>query len=100
MAVVIAPGHNRSIRLLLLLAVEASMITNGNEPGSALDKTTDAVLDVTEAVQTTTNSIAAAIEDSRRPGGMLNQLARLTREAPLGALAVAFLVGVMFARRR
>ena len=76
------------------------MTTNGNEPRSILDKATEAVLDVTEAVQTTTDSIAGAIEDSRRPGGMLNQLARLTREAPLGALAIAFLAGVMFARRR
>ena len=76
------------------------MTTNGNEPRSVLDKATEAVLDVTEAVQTTTDSIAGAIEDSRRPGGMLNQLARLTREALLGALAIAFLAGVMFARRR
>ena len=76
------------------------MTTNGNEPRSVLDKATEAVLDVTEAVQTTTDSIAGAIEDSRRPGGMLNQLARLTREAPLGALAIAFLAGVMSARRR
>lgn len=76
------------------------MTTDGNEARSVLDKATDAVLDVTEAVQTTTSSIAEAIEDSRRPGGMLNQLARLTREAPLGALAVAFLVGIMFVRRR
>ena len=76
------------------------MITNGAEPRSVLDKATDGVLDVTEAVQTTTDGIAGAIEDSRRPGGMLNQLSRLTREAPLGALTVAFMIGVMFARRR
>jgi hypothetical protein len=76
------------------------MTTDGNDPRSALDKTTDAVISVTEAVQTTTDSIAGAIEDSRRPGGILNQLAGLTREAPLGALAVAFLVGITFARRR
>jgi hypothetical protein len=76
------------------------MTTSGNEPRSVLDKATDAVLDVTEAVQTTTDSIAGALEDSRRPGGILNQLARLTREAPLGSLAIAFMVGIMFARRR
>jgi hypothetical protein len=83
-----------------LIAVEAKMTAEGKDPRSVLDKATDAVLDVTEAVQTTTDSIAGAIEDSRRPGGMLNQLARLTREAPLGALAVAFLIGIIFARRR
>jgi hypothetical protein len=76
------------------------MATDGNDPRSSLNKATDAVLNVTEAVQTTTDSIAGVIEDSRRPGGTLNQIARLTREAPLGALAIAFLIGIMFARRR
>jgi hypothetical protein len=69
------------------------MTTDGNDPRSVLDKATDAVLNVTESVQTTTDSIAGAIEDSRRSGGILNQLARFAREAPLGALAIAFLVG-------
>jgi hypothetical protein len=74
------------------------MTTDGHDPRSVLDKATDAMLEVTEAVQTTTDSIPGAVDDSRRPDG--NRLARLTREAPLGSLAIAFLVGVMFARRR
>ena len=48
---------------------------------SQLDKATEAVHDATEAVQATTQSIAGAIEEGRRPG-LLDQLARLTREAP------------------
>jgi hypothetical protein len=76
------------------------MTTEGSAPRTVWDKATDAVLDATEAVQTTTDRIAGAIEESRQPSGVLNQLARLTREAPLGSLAVAFLLGIMFARRR
>jgi hypothetical protein len=53
----------------------------------------------TEAVQVTTQSIAGAIEAVRRPGGLLDQLARLTPEAPLPSLAIAFLLGFMVARR-
>jgi hypothetical protein len=76
------------------------MTPDGRDPRTVLDKAADAVHDVTEAVQTTTESIAGAIEDSRRPGGFLDQLVTLTRQAPLGSLAVAFFAGVMFARRR
>ena len=65
-----------------------------------LDKASEAVNDATAAVQATTESIANAIEDSRRPGGVLDQVSRFTREAPLRSLAIAFVVGVVFARRK
>jgi hypothetical protein len=67
---------------------------------TVLDKATEAVHDATEAVQTTSQSIAGAIDAGRRPGGFLDQLARLTREAPLPSLAMAFLLGFMVVRRR
>jgi hypothetical protein len=70
------------------------------DPRSALEKATDAVNGAAETVQTTTESIAAAIEDSRRPGGILDQLSRFTREAPLRSLSIAFVVGLIIARRR
>ena len=76
------------------------MTPNGSDLRTVLDQATDAVHGATEAVQTTTESIALAIEDSRRPGGFLDQLVTLTRQAPIGSLAVAFLLGLMFARRR
>ena len=41
-----------------------------------------------------------AIEAARDPGMPLDKISRLTREMPLQALAVAFLLGVMIARRR
>lgn len=78
----------------------AYMATNENDSRSVLDKTTGAVQDATEAVQKTTESIANAIEDSRRPGGVLDQMTRITRESPLRSLALAFMVGWIVARRR
>ena len=71
-----------------------------NEGSSILSKTTEAVRDAAEAVQATTHSIADAVEAGRRPGAPLDQLARLTRRAPFQSLAIAFLLGVLFARRR
>jgi hypothetical protein len=40
------------------------------------------------------------IEALREPGMPLEKVARLTRQAPLQALAAAFLIGVLFTRRR
>lgn len=65
-----------------------------------LNKTTEAVHDATEAVEATSESIAGAIEANRRPGAFLQQLARLTRQAPLRSLCIAFVVGFVIARRR
>jgi ElaB/YqjD/DUF883 family membrane-anchored ribosome-binding protein len=76
------------------------MIAAKYDPRTHFEKATDAVHDATETVQTTAESVAAAIEDSRRPGGILDQLSRFTREAPLRSLAIAFVVGLIVAGRR
>jgi Xaa-Pro aminopeptidase len=70
------------------------------EGSSILSKTTEAVRDAAQAVQATTQSIADAVKAGRRPGAPLDQLARLTRQAPLQSLAIAFLLGALLARRR
>jgi hypothetical protein len=75
------------------------MATNENDSRSVLDRATGAVQDAAEAVQATTESIANAIEDSRRPGGVLDQMTRITRESPLRSLALAFIIGWIVARR-
>ena len=67
---------------------------------SKLDQATEAVQAAAETVKETTRSVADAIEAGRRPGAPLDRLARWTREAPLQALAVAFLTGALLARRR
>jgi hypothetical protein len=62
------------------------MTIDESDPPTALDKATDAVRGATAAVQATSESIAGAIEAGRRPGGLLDQLARFTREAPYAHL--------------
>jgi len=52
------------------------------------------------AFRSASQRVNAAIEAVREPGMPLDVLARLTRQAPLQALAVAFLVGVLAVRRR
>jgi hypothetical protein len=76
------------------------MVIGENDPRTSFEKATEAAKDAVEAVLTTTESVAAAIDDSRRPGGILNQLSRMTREAPLRSLAAAFVIGLIIARRR
>jgi hypothetical protein len=66
---------------------------------SVLSKATEVVRDASGTVQTTTRSIADAIEAGRRLGAPLDRLARLTREAPVQALAIAFIIGLIVARR-
>jgi hypothetical protein len=53
-----------------------------------------------DAVKGTANRVAGAIEAGRKPGMPLSILSNIAREAPLGSLLVAFLLGVAIARRR
>jgi hypothetical protein len=58
------------------------------------------VAEVSEAVKGTVHRIGSAIETGRKPGMPLSILSNIAREAPLGSLLVAFLLGVAIARRR
>lgn len=62
------------------------------EPGTAAK--------VIDGIQSASQHVSEAIEASRRPGMPLYILARAVREAPLAALAIAFLVGTTVSRRR
>ena len=73
---------------------------SGADAPTVLAEATEAVKKATEAVQTTSRSIAEAVEAGRRPGAPLDRLASLTREMPPHALATAFLLGLIVARRR
>ena len=55
---------------------------------------------LTEAVKETVHRVGDAIDASRKPGMPLSILSNIAREAPLGSLLVAFMLGVAFARRR
>jgi hypothetical protein len=55
---------------------------------------------VIDSVKDAANRVSAAIDEGRRPGEPLDILAKVTREAPLGALLASFLFGAALARRR
>jgi len=63
------------------------------EPKSALTEMTDAIKGAVDRV-------TEAIDSGRKPGMPLSILSNIAREAPLGSLMVAFLLGVAVARRR
>ena len=63
------------------------------EPKSAIEE-------VSEAVKGAANRIGETIERGKKPGMPLSVLSNIAREAPLGSLLVAFLLGVAVARRR
>jgi hypothetical protein len=58
------------------------------------------VTEVSEAVKGAANRIGDAIDSGRKPGMPLSILSNIAREAPLGSLLVAFLLGIAVARRR
>jgi hypothetical protein len=63
------------------------------EPKSTIEE-------VSEAVRGTAHRIGGAIDAGRKPGMPLSILTNIAREAPLGSLLLAFLLGVAVARRR
>jgi hypothetical protein len=58
------------------------------------------IADVSEAVKDTAHRIGDAIENGKKPGMPLSILSNIAREAPLGSLLVAFLLGIAIGRRR
>ena len=55
---------------------------------------------LSEGLRDTIGLVNTTIDAARKPGMPLGVLSSITREAPLGSLMVAFLLGVAFARRR
>jgi hypothetical protein len=55
---------------------------------------------VRDGVKDAADVVNVAIDEGRKPGRPLDVLTKITREAPLGALLIAFLAGAMLARRR
>jgi hypothetical protein len=56
--------------------------------------------EVSDAVKGAASRVSDTIEAGRKPGMPLSILSSIAREAPLGSLLVAFLLGVAVARRR
>jgi ElaB/YqjD/DUF883 family membrane-anchored ribosome-binding protein len=77
---------------------EGEPLQNSNG-ATKLERAKEAVQSATETVRATTQSVADAIDAGRQPGAPLDRLAEWAKGAPLQALAVAFVVGVMVGRR-
>jgi hypothetical protein len=58
------------------------------------------IAQATEVVKSVVACVGDAIDQGRKPGMPLSVLSNVTREAPLAALLVAFMLGVAVARRR
>jgi hypothetical protein len=58
------------------------------------------IAEVSDAVKATVHRVSDAIDAGRKPGMPLSILSNIAREAPLGSLLIAFLLGAAFARRR
>ena len=65
-----------------------------------LPESKSTIEEVSDAVKGAANRVSDAIETGRKPGMPLSILSNIAREAPLGSLLVAFLLGVAVARRR
>jgi hypothetical protein len=59
-----------------------------------------AIGDVAETLRGAADRVSGAIKAGRKPGMPLSILSNIAREAPLGSLLAAFLLGMAFARRR
>ena len=69
----------------------------------AIDAATDVsrtIEDVTSALKVAVDRLREVIENAERPGQPIARLRAVTRQAPLQSLFVAFLLGVVVARRR
>ncbi len=73
---------------------EPPYIHEGYEPATGEFRTWS------EAALSAARSVKSAYDRANAPGKPLDTLANLTREAPLGSLFVAFLLGVAFATRK
>jgi hypothetical protein len=69
----------------------------------AIDTATDVsrtITDVSAGLQAAVDRLSEAVASARRPGAPLSTLSAITRKAPLASLFVAFLFGIVVARRR
>jgi hypothetical protein len=66
--------------------------TSATEPSTATK--------IADGIKVASTTVSDAIETGKQPGMPLDILANAVRQAPLAALGIAFLVGVMFARPR
>jgi hypothetical protein len=74
-----------------------AMDSRPRKPGEPIRSVAD---QAAQAFRSASQRVNEVIEAVREPGMPLDTLSRWTRQAPLQALAAAFLVGVIMTRRR
>jgi hypothetical protein len=68
--------------------------------GAAPDEPKSTVDQAAKAFQSASRCVGEAVDAARQADMPLDVLTKLVRKAPLQSLAIAFVVGVMVARRR
>lgn len=58
------------------------------------------IAEISDAIKAAVDFVQGAIDAGRRPGMPLSILSNMAREAPLGSLFVAFMLGIAVGRRR
>lgn len=66
---------------------------------SVTEQLSEIATTVSDGVKAATSTVSDAIREGKKPGNALDTLAKMTRQAPLGMLLAAFLVGRYVARR-
>jgi len=82
---------------------ETPQIPSPSIAARAIDAATDvsrSIEDVTAALKVAVDSLREVIANAERPGQPIARLRAVTRQAPLQSLFIAFLLGVVVARRR
>jgi hypothetical protein len=74
-----------------------NMDSRPHAPGEPIKSLADQAAEVFRSASRRVNQVIEAVQE---PGAPLDKLSRWTRQAPLQALAVAFLAGVIMTRRR
>jgi hypothetical protein len=76
--------------------LQSPLIYDGLDPAVERKSTT---AEMSEVVEETGRRVKGAIEAGRKPGMPLSVLSNIAREAPLGSLLIAFLLGIVVGRR-
>ncbi|HET7885046.1 MAG TPA: hypothetical protein VFL62_02350 [Bradyrhizobium sp.] len=69
------------------------------DPDAALYRRPSPATEAIDVLKAAIERLKAAIDAGRQPGMPLSVLSNVAREAPLGSLALAFLLGVAIGRR-
>jgi hypothetical protein len=79
------------------------MSDNDDDPlieSSVTDSRPSAATQASDTLRAASRRVNETIDTGRELGMPLDTIARLVREAPLHSLAIAFLIGMVIARRR